>query len=250
MNKLPLCIGIIPARYDSSRFPGKALADINGKPMFWHVYTRASRCPYFSQIVLATDDQRIFSAARELSVPVMMTQKDHPSGTDRVLESAQKLNAPESAVIVNIQGDEPLLEPEMLSQLIRPFTSDHRIQVTTLAQKMERSAALSPDCVKVVRAKDGHALYFSRAPIPYARDNAHMRFLRHIGLYAFKMEALRRFQRIGRSELESIESLEQLRFLEEGIDIHVVITEHSSIGVDRPEDIQKVRSIMIKENAE
>jgi 3-deoxy-manno-octulosonate cytidylyltransferase (CMP-KDO synthetase) len=246
---LPLCIGIIPARYDSSRFPGKALADINGRPMFWHVHNRATQCPYFSQIVLATDDQRIFSAAQELSVPVMMTQKDHPSGTDRVLETAEKLKTPADAVIVNIQGDEPLLEPDMLGQLIKPFASEG-VQVTTLAQKIESPEALSPDCVKVVLSKDGRALYFSRAPIPYARDNMENGFLRHIGLYAFKMETLRRFQEIGRSRLESIESLEQLRLLEEGIDIHVVITEHSSVGVDRPEDIQKVLSIMKKESSE
>jgi 3-deoxy-manno-octulosonate cytidylyltransferase (CMP-KDO synthetase) len=249
IKSLPPCIGIIPARYDSSRFPGKALADINGKPMFWHVHNRACQCPYFSQIVLATDDQRIFSAAQELSVPVMMTRKDHPSGTDRVLETAEKLNAPSDAVIVNIQGDEPLLEPDMLGQLIRPFASE-RVQVTTLAQKIDRSAGLSPDCVKVVLAKNGRALYFSRAPIPYARDNAQKEFLRHIGLYAFKMKTLRRFQKIGPGKLESLESLEQLRLLEEGIDIYVVITEHSSVGVDRPEDIQEVLSIMKKERSE
>jgi 3-deoxy-manno-octulosonate cytidylyltransferase (CMP-KDO synthetase) len=247
MDNLPQCFGVIPARFDSSRFPGKALADINGKPMFWHVYTRAGRCPYFSRIVLATDDQRIFSAAEKLSVPVMMTQKTHPSGTDRVLEAAEKLNAPANAVIVNIQGDEPLLEPEMLGQLIRPFASD-RVQVTTLAQKIDSTAALNPDRVKVVLAKDGHALYFSRAPIPCHRDGSKAGFLGHIGLYAFKMATLRRFQQIGRSRLESIESLEQLRLLEEGIDIHVVITEHATIGVDRPEDLQKVLHIMKKES--
>jgi len=247
MSKLPQCFGVIPARYDSSRFPGKALADINGKPMFWHVYNRAGRCPYFSHIVLATDDRRIFSAAEKLSVPVMMTQKNHPSGTDRVLEAAEKLSAPADAVIVNIQGDEPLLEPDMLGQLIRPFASV-RVQVTTLAQKIDSTAALNPDRVKVVLAKDGRALYFSRAPIPCDRDGSGAGFLGHIGLYAFKMEILRRFQRIGRSRLESIESLEQLRLLEEGIDIHVVTTEHTTLGVDRPEDLQKVLHIMRKES--
>jgi 3-deoxy-manno-octulosonate cytidylyltransferase (CMP-KDO synthetase) len=247
MSKLPQCFGVIPARYDSSRFPGKALAEINGKPMFWHVYNRAGGCPYFSRIVLATDDQRIFSAAEKLSVPVMMTQKNHPSGTDRVLEAAEKLNAPADAVIVNIQGDEPLLEPEMLNQLIRPFASD-RVQVTTLAQKIESAAALNPDRVKVVLAKDGRALYFSRAPIPCPRDGSEAMFLGHIGLYAFKMDTLRRFQRIGRSRLEAIESLEQLRLLEEGIDIHVVITKYTSLGVDRPEDLQQVLHIMREES--
>jgi 3-deoxy-manno-octulosonate cytidylyltransferase (CMP-KDO synthetase) len=246
---LPECIGIIPARYGSTRFPGKALADIDGKPMFWHVHNRASRCPFLSRVVLATDDRRIRTAAEKLSVPVMMTRRSHPSGTDRVLEAAEKLNAPVDAVIVNIQGDEPLLEPDMLSQLIRPFASE-RVQVTTLAQRIDNDAALDTDCVKVVLAKDGRALYFSRAPIPYSRDDAQNRFLRHIGLYAFRMGTLRRFQRIGRSRLESLESLEQLRLLEEGIDIHVVMTRYSSAGVDRPADIQKVLGIMKKEKSE
>jgi 3-deoxy-manno-octulosonate cytidylyltransferase (CMP-KDO synthetase) len=239
MKDLPDCIGVIPARFASTRFPGKALADIDGKPMFWHVYDRAGRCPYFSRIILATDDQRIYSAAEALSVPVMMTGTVHTSGTDRVLEAAEKLQAPADAVIVNIQGDEPLLEPEMLGELIRPFAS-HRVQVTTLAQKIEGTEALNPDRVKVVLAADGRALYFSRAPIPYYRSSQENAFLGHVGLYAFKMEALRRFQQIGRGRLESIESLEQLRLLEAGIDIHVVITAFKSIGVDRPEDINKV----------
>jgi 3-deoxy-manno-octulosonate cytidylyltransferase (CMP-KDO synthetase) len=239
MKDLPDCIGVIPARYDSTRFPGKALADIDGKPMFWHVHERARQCPYFSRIVLATDDHRIYSAAESLSVPVMMTSSAHTSGTDRVLEAAEKLKAPADAVIVNIQGDEPLLEPEMLGELIRPFASPG-VQVTTLAQKIENTEALNPDRVKVVLSEDGRALYFSRAPIPFNRSDQEHTFLGHVGLYAFKMETLRRFQQIGRGRLESIESLEQLRLLEAGIDIHVVITAYRSIGVDRPEDINKV----------
>jgi 3-deoxy-manno-octulosonate cytidylyltransferase (CMP-KDO synthetase) len=249
MKNLPECIGVIPARYGSTRFPGKALAEIAGKPMFWHVYNRAARCPYFSRIVLATDDHRIYAAAETLSVPVMMTAVEHPSGTDRVLEAAEKLKAPANAVIVNIQGDEPLLAPEMLGELIRPFASD-RIQVTTLAQPIETTEARNPDRVKVVRAEDGRALYFSRAPIPYNRSGLAQTFLGHVGLYAFKMEALRRFQHIGRSRLESIELLEQLRLLEAGIDIYVVITPHKSIGVDRPEDIEKVMQHLRKDGTQ
>jgi len=239
MDTMPDCYGIIPARYDSTRFRGKPLADIGGRPMFWHVFQRASQCRHFSKIILATDDQRIFAAAERLAVPAIMTRKDHPSGTDRVLESAEKLQAPADAVIVNIQGDEPLLEPKMLDELIAPFVTDG-IRVTTLAQKLDAAAAENPDRVKVVTANDGRALYFSRSPIPYHRSGPKSSYLGHVGLYAFRMEALRRFQQIGPGRLEAVESLEQLRLLEAGIDIHVVVTEYESIGVDRPEDLVRV----------
>lgn len=239
MRQLPECYGVIPARYHSTRFPGKALADINGKPMFWHVFNRASQCAFFAAIVLATDDDRIFSAAEKLAVPVLMTDQDHPSGTDRVLEAAEILKVSENAVVVNIQGDEPLLDPEMLTQLVEPFHAPH-IQVTTLAKHISPEEAQNSDLVKTVLAVDGRALYFSRAPIPFERNDSHSVYLGHIGLYAFRMKALRRFQQLGRSRLESIESLEQLRFIENNIHIHAVITEHVSHGVDRPRDLEKI----------
>lgn len=246
MELLPRCYGIIPARYQSKRFPGKPLADLNGKPMFWHVYHQARKCRHFSRVVLATDDHRIFSAAETLGVPVLMTNANHPSGTDRALEAAVSLDVPEDAVVVNIQGDEPLLAPEMLNCLIAPFTSPG-VRVTTLARNLNREEAENPDRVKVVVAKDGRALYFSRSIIPYYRSNESQTFLGHIGLYAFRMEALHAFQKLGPSRLETIESLEQLRLLENGLAIHVAITDHSSIGVDTPEDLAKVAQIMKKE---
>jgi len=246
MNKLPKCYGIIPARYGSTRFPGKPLAEILGKPMFWHVFQRAGQCPELSQIVVATDDDRIVSAANELGVPVVMTRDDHPSGTDRVMEAAGLLQVPEDAVVVNIQGDEPLLEPAMLTQLVLPFV-DPEVQVTTLARKIDPKEAESPDLVKVVFAKDGKALYFSRFSIPYRSDGQGDEYYGHIGLYAFRMSTLKEFVVLNPSRLETIERLEQLRLLENGIPIHVVVTYHRSISVDRPDDIKTVSKILMEE---
>ena len=248
MNKLPKCYGIIPARYGSKRFPGKALAEILGRPMFWHVFERARQCPELSQIVLATDDDRIVSAANELGVPVVMTRDDHPSGTDRVMEAAGLLQVPEDAVVVNIQGDEPLLEPTMLTRLVLPFVGPE-VQVTTLARKIDPKEAESPDLVKVVFAKDGKALYFSRSSIPYPRDGQGDEYYGHIGLYAFRMSILRQFVVLNPSRLETIEKLEQLRLLENGIPIHVVVTDHRSISVDRPSDIKTVTEILMDKTA-
>jgi 3-deoxy-manno-octulosonate cytidylyltransferase (CMP-KDO synthetase) len=209
MNKLPIFYGIIPARYGSKRFQGKPLARILGKPMFWHVYERARKCPELSQIVLATDDDCV----------------------------------PGDAVVVNIQGDEPTLEPAMLSELVQPFESPE-IHVTTLARKIHPKEAENPDLVKVVFAKDHKALYFSRSPVPANRNGKEDELYGHIGLYAFRMKILRQFVILGPSRLEAIEKLEQLRLLENGIPIHVVITNHQSIGVDRPEDIKTVSKIL------
>jgi 3-deoxy-manno-octulosonate cytidylyltransferase (CMP-KDO synthetase) len=239
MPQLPPCYGIIPARYESSRFPGKPLADILGRPMFWHVYQRAIQCPLLGRVVLATDDHRIYNAACRYNVPVVMTAADHASGTDRVLEAAEQLGVPQDAVVANIQGDEPLLAPEMLTELLEPF-ADPAIRVTTLASRIDAAQAAGPDQVKVVWTKRGGALYFSRAAIPYDRDGGPGLYWGHVGLYAFRMETLRRFVALGPSELETRERLEQLRLLENDIPIYVVPTTHRTCGVDRPEDVDKV----------
>ena len=239
MAKVPKCYGIIPTRYASSRFKGKPLADILGKPMFWHVYTRACQCPEMEKVVLATDDERIFSAAKELGVNVLMTGGHHTCGTDRVLEAARLLAIPEQAVVVNIQGDEPALDPEMISELVSPFASA-AVEVTTLAHEVTREEALNPDLVKVVIAENNTALYFSRHPIPYPRNEAGLPCYGQIGLYAFRMATLERFVSLGESSLEQTEKLEQLRLLENGISIHIVKTDHRSHGVDRPSDIEAV----------
>ncbi|MFP3981573.1 MAG: 3-deoxy-manno-octulosonate cytidylyltransferase [Desulfobacterales bacterium] len=244
---LPPCYGVIPARYESTRFPGKPLARIQGKPMFWHVYTRATRCQEFRQVVIATDDPRIAEAAEALDVPVLMTRSDHESGTDRVQEAAGMLNMDERSVVVNIQGDEPLLEPAMLSAMLGPFQYPE-IEVTTLAHPMDPDTAQNPDRVKVAFAPDGRALYFSRAPIPYPREGRDAAYHCHIGLYAFRKSALDRFVALGPGRLEQIEKLEQLRLLEAGIPIHVVLTENKSISVDRPEDLARVLAMIDEAN--
>lgn len=243
MSKLPECYGIIPARYDSSRFPGKPLADICGKPMIWHVYNQACKCTYFKKNILATDDERIFSAAESYDIPVVMTKKDHPSGSDRVLEAAEILNIPDDAVVVNIQGDEPLIDPLMLLELVKPF-EDSDISVTTLANVIDSDEAANPNRVKAVLSTTGRALYFSRSLIPYPRDTKTVDYYGHIGLYAFRMKALKHFVSLDTGELENTEKLEQLRLLENDIPIHVVLTEHKSVGVDTPEDLENVISLL------
>ena len=243
--KAPEFYAIIPARYKSSRFPGKPLADILGKPMFWHVYTRAKKCPLLQDVYLATDDSRIFEAAKKLHVPVLMTSEKHKSGTDRILEAAKQLNLPEDSVIVNVQGDEPALNPEMLTELLKPFTTSSEVQVTTLAKPISFDQAKNPDIVKVVCSSSGHALYFSRSPIPFGRDRQ-PEYLGHIGLYAMRMNILARFKSLGESRLERWEKLEQLRLLEADIPILVVQTNFECHGVDRPEDIARVCELLAK----
>ncbi len=216
--------------------------------MFWHVYTQALKCPQLKRIVLATDDERIFDAAEKLGVPAVITCKSHISGTDRVLEAALGLGIPENSVVVNIQGDEPALEPAMLSQLTAPFISSD-VMVSTLAQKIELHEAINPDRVKVVFALDGAALYFSRSRIPCYRSGTPEKYFGHIGLYAFRMNVLKKFVQLGPGRLEKIEKLEQLRLLENGIPIHVVVTEHKSIGVDRPEDLAAVARILSRKDS-
>ncbi|WP_054653156.1 3-deoxy-manno-octulosonate cytidylyltransferase [Salidesulfovibrio brasiliensis] len=246
MSTLPECHGIIPARYESSRFPGKPLVELLGKPMFWHVWKRAGQCAALKSVTLATDDERIFKAAENLGVPVVMTSPAHASGTDRVLEAARKLGIDTEAVVVNVQGDEPCLEPGMIDDLLKPFGTC-RAMVTTLVSTIGPEEADDPNRVKAVVASDGRALYFSRAKVPFDRDGGLHSYYLHIGLYAFRMQALMRFGELDPSPLEKRERLEQLRFLENGIDIRVTETAHACHGVDRPEDLNNILTILERE---
>jgi len=250
MTDFPPCYAIIPARYDSTRFPGKPLADILGVPMCVRVHRRASLCPLFKMVVLATDDGRIMDTAKKWGAPALLTSREHLSGTDRVLEAARLIGAEPDSVVVNVQGDEPALEPAMLTELLAPFAGPEgaAVQVATLATPMRRADAQSPDRVKVVLDARGRALYFSRAPIPFSRDGGPggdgVEPLLHVGLYAFRMAALERFAALPQGWLERTEKLEQLRLLENGVPIHVALTRHASHGVDRPEDIAHIETIL------
>ena len=246
MNK-PACYGIIPARFASTRFPGKPLANILGKPMFWHVYSRAKMCPELVDVVLATDDERIARAAEELDVPFVMTANSHESGSDRVFEAAKKLMLGHNPVLVNIQGDEPALDPGFISALLKPFFTDAGVMVSTLAHSIDEEEAANPNKVKTALALDSNALYFSRAPIPYPRnpEKGETAYLGHIGIYAYTLAALEKFTFWPPSPLEKREGLEQLRFLENGIPIKVAVTGRPSHAVDVPEDVAKVERILL-----
>lgn len=241
--------GIIPVRYASVRFPGKPLTPILGKSMFRWVYEQACQCPDIDRVLLATDSERIAAEARKYAIPCEMTRIDHPSGTDRVLEAAQKARVPDTAVVINIQGDEPALHPEMLTELTRPF-SDPGVQVTTLVRKEKRHPEGNPDQVWVVLDRAANALYFSRAGIPADFAGRKEPGYRHIGLYAYRLTALQKFVSSGPGRLEQIEKLEQLRLLENCIPIRTVLTRHRSQGVDRPADVATVERLLRKRQHE
>ncbi|MDI3547371.1 MAG: 3-deoxy-manno-octulosonate cytidylyltransferase synthetase [Halanaerobiales bacterium] len=234
-------VAIIPARYASTRFPGKALADIKGKPMIEHVYQRVAMVEEINRIIVATDDERIYQRVRDFGGEVVMTSPDHQSGTDRIAEVAREL---ECDLVVNVQGDEPLLFPEMVREAIQPFYQEKDLPMGTLKKKIEDEEELTnPNVVKVVTDNQGNALYFSRYPIPYPRNEG-ADYFKHIGLYVYQRDFLLEYTRLPRTPLEKTESLEQLRALENGYRIRVVETGYNSIGVDTPEDIIKVREFL------
>jgi 3-deoxy-manno-octulosonate cytidylyltransferase (CMP-KDO synthetase) len=229
-------LGIIPARFASTRFPGKPLALIAGKPLLQHVWERCRRARRLDAIVIATDDMRIASAAFDWGAEVALTSPKHASGTDRIAEVAR--SASEFSYIFNIQGDEPLIDPRLIDRLVHKLGADRRIGMVTAAHPFEDvSAVASPHQVKVVTDRAGRALYFSRSPIPYLRDRGTgYRVLRHQGLYGFRRETLLQFVQWKPSPLERAESLEQLRALENGVTVHVLVTKQGSPGIDTPKD--------------
>ncbi len=237
---------IIPARYGSERFPGKPLAKIADIPMIQHVYERARACPELEQIWVATDDQRIVDCVEGFGGKAIMTNKDHPSGTDRIREAALLLGLSKEDLVVNIQGDQPLFPPELVSQLVEPFSANDSIAMTTLARPLTSlEDAQNPNHVKVVVDAKGFAIYFSRAPIPYYRDHrVQKNYLKHIGMYSYKVWFLEEFSCLPRGELERAEMLEQLRALENGYKIKVVETQYNSLDVDVPHDIKLVQEAL------
>ncbi|MEZ5352845.1 MAG: 3-deoxy-manno-octulosonate cytidylyltransferase [Bryobacteraceae bacterium] len=230
-------LGVIPARFQSSRFPGKALAKIAGKPLIQHVYEKASQSGLLSELVVATDDERIRDAARAFGATVVMTRADHPSGTDRVAEAAE---AGEAGIIVNIQGDEPLIDPAAIDAAAQCLIEDRGLPMATLKKRIENPDEITnPNVVKVVSARNGDAIYFSRNPIPYDRAGGAVYF-KHIGLYVYRREFLLGYSTLPVGPLEKVECLEQMRALENGWRIRVVETGYESIGVDTPEDLEAV----------
>ncbi len=238
-------IGVIPARYKSTRLEGKPLADILGKSMVQHVYERAERAPCLDDVVVATDDERIRSVVESFGGKVAMTRADHRSGTDRVAEAVRDMDAD---VVVNIQGDEPMLDPAMLAELVDPFRGSTGADIVTLKKRVEHESDFAdPGVVKVVTDPAGFALYFSRSLIPYPRQRTpQFSVFEHLGLYAYTREALMRLAALPASVLEEIESLEQLRALENGIRILVVETasRQEMLSVDTEADLERVRELM------
>jgi 3-deoxy-manno-octulosonate cytidylyltransferase (CMP-KDO synthetase) len=227
MNK---AVGIIPARWGSTRFPGKPLYPIASKSLLWRVWDRCRRAKKLDSVIVATDDMRIADAAFNWGAEVALTSTTHRSGTDRTAEVARRAN--QFAFIINIQGDEPLIEPRLIDRIVQKLRSDRAVQIVTAAHRFEHPKdALSPHQVKVVVDLAGIALYFSRAPIPF-QENGGVLSLRHQGIYGFRRSALLQFVKWKPSPLECAESLEQLRALENGVKVHVLITANGSPGID------------------
>lgn len=236
-------IAIIPARYESTRLPGKALADIAGRPMIEHVYRRAAAAASVSRVIVATDDVRILEAVRRFGGDVVMTKASHQSGTDRLAEVAASLDCD---IIVNVQGDEPLLAPETIDAAVAPLAANPELQMSTLRRRITDAAELqNPNVTKVVVDRDGFAMYFSRAPIPFTRPGQPaVDAWAHIGLYVYRRACLLRVAALPQTAMERAEALEQLRALEHGIRITAIETTHDTIGVDTPEDLARVRALL------
>lgn len=236
-------IAVIPARYQSTRLPAKALADLAGRSMIEHVYRRASAARSVSSVIVATDDERILRAVQAFGGDARMTGASHQSGTDRIAEVVASVPCD---LVVNVQGDEPLLEPEMIDEAVAAFSGDPSLQMSTLRRRIsDPGERQNPNVTKVVVDRDGFALYFSRAPIPHVRDGCPPApAWRHVGLYVYTRECLLRLSGLPPTELERSEALEQLRALEHGIRIKALETRHDSIGVDTPEDLARVRQMM------
>lgn len=243
-------VAIIPARYDSTRFPGKPLALLGGKPMIQHVYENTSRTPGLDRVIVATDDRRIFAAAKNFGAEAMMTSAKHLSGTDRLAEVARKIRA---EWMINVQGDLPFIRPQTILRTLSPLKRNRSIPMGTARTPIvERDEWLNPNVVKVVTDRQGFALYFSRAPIPYKRDDSipagngtgKVLGYRHVGIYVYRRDFLLKFAAMRPTALEQSEKLEQLRALSNGYRIRVADVEEPSVEVDTPDDLQKAEAYL------
>jgi 3-deoxy-manno-octulosonate cytidylyltransferase (CMP-KDO synthetase) len=263
MGTQPEIVAIIPARYAATRLPGKPLLDLAGQPIIQHVYQRTAQAQMIQRVFVATDDERIAEVVRAFGGEVVMTSPRHETGTDRLAEAVGGLSA---EIIVNVQGDEPFIEPATIEAAVQPLIDDPSLMMSTISEPIRNAADLfNPNVVKVVVNRVGDALYFSRAPIPFPRaiagappiidpavmlaqfSPADLRgFYKHVGLYVYRRNFLLEFTGWPRASLEQLESLEQLRVLENGYRIRVVSIEQSSIGIDTPEDLARARRVLAK----
>ena len=239
-------IGVIPARYKSSRFPGKPLADICGKPMIWWVYQQCKKVEEFDEVYVATDDEQIFNICKELSIEVVMTSEVHKTGTDRIGEVARKIPAD---LIVNIQGDEPLLEPETIKAVIKPFYINPELKIANLMTKIKEPVdVINCTVPKVITNKDGIGIYLTRATAPYPKGSIDCDYYKQVCVYGFKPDALQFYCdygiKYGKAKVEAIEDIEILRFIENGYKVQYIEVESETIAVDTPNDLEKVRGIL------
>lgn len=238
-------IGVIPARYSSTRFAGKVLADILGKPMIQHVWERAKQSLVLDEVIIACDNELVANVAREFGAKVVLTAKEHVSGSDRIIEV---INPIDVKIVINIQGDEPLIHPMMIDSVARELLYNDKISMATLMKKIENPAEINdPHVVKVVVDKNNFAMYFSRSAIPCYPENSEIKelvYYKHIGLYGYTKDFLFIYKNLPISRLEKAERLEQLRVLEEGYKIKVIETKYETIGVDTAQDLEKVREYL------
>jgi len=240
-------IAIIPARYESSRFPGKPLSDICGRPMVWWVYRQALKVPEFDDVYVATDSDKIRKVCEELDVKVVMTSNMHPTGTDRIGEVAQKIPAD---LYVNIQGDEPMIEPETIRQAILPFFNDPSLKITNLMTAIKNPIDVVNFTIpKVIAARDGRGVFLTRSPAPYPKGRIDFKYYKQVCVYGFKPEALEFYCNSPRGLIESVEDIEILRFIEAGWEVKYIEVASETVAVDTPNDLEKVNKIMRAQKA-
>lgn len=253
MDKPHYCVAIIPARYASVRFPGKPLASILGKTLIQRTYENACRCTSLNRVIIATDDSRIFDHVRSFGAEAIMTGKDHATGTDRLAEAYQNIQSDRKIdILVNIQGDEPCIDPKAIEAIIKALMNDETAVMSTAAtQILSEEEALNPAIVKCVISSTGNALYFSRSLIPGNKSGKYCNeatYYKHLGLYAYRPEFLIEYHKLKKTKLQIAEDLEQLKVLEHGYNIKTIIIDSDSVGVDNPEDIKKIENILCKQN--